>query len=242
MQWVPRKVVKPPKGDSRVEKWIGWLENKIRPEVLTIYWQRHVYRTVADITSNRQPHLPDSHFFDYLRDTYAITQAVAVRRQAEQSPRVISLGTLLAEVVGDSERLTRQRFVSQYDPDDQARGEEAFTDHFGGVVGEHLDPALVAADLDRLTAESERVVTYVDKNIAHLDRRPVGDLPLFEDLNTAIDVVGDMFKRYVLLLTASSYAQLVPVAQERWEAVFDEPWIIPAKARKSPNRRSDQGL
>jgi hypothetical protein len=230
MQWVPPKAVKSPKPDSKVEKWLGWLEEKIRPEVLTIYWRRHVYRTVADITSSRKPHLPASHFFDYLRDTYAITQAVAVRRQAERSSRVISLGTLLAEVAAEPERMTRERFVSQYDADDQGRGDEAFTEHFGGHVADHLDPALVSADIDRLKVESAKVVRYVNRNFAHLDLDPVRELPLFEDLNAAIDVVGEMFKRYVLLLTASGYAQLVPVAQERWEAVFDEPWNLRADA------------
>jgi hypothetical protein len=43
-----------------------------------------------------------------------------------------------------------------------------------------------------------------------------------------------MFKRYVLLLTASSYAQLVPVAQEPWEAIFDEPWIVQGGRKRKP--------
>lgn len=235
MEWVPRKTVKPPKPDSKVDKWVGWLEKTIDPEVLTIFWQRHVYRTVADMTQRRQPHLPASHFFDYFRDTYAITQAVAVRRQAERSSRVVSLGSLLGEIETDAARPTRQRFVGQYDPDNQDRGEEAFTKHFAGDVGDHLDPALVTADIEKLVAESSKVVTYVNKNVAHLDRDPVEELPRFDDLNGAIEVVGDMFKRYALLLTASSYMDLVPVAQERWEAIFDVPWNLPADAKKDPS-------
>ena len=42
---------------------------------------------------------------------------------------------------------------------------------------------------------------------------------------TEIDVIGDLFAKYYNLLTASSYAFLVPVIQHNWLAAFEVPWM-----------------
>jgi hypothetical protein len=98
---------------------------------------------------------------------------------------------------------------------------------FSGDAGEHVDPNLVAADLDSLDEKAKQVVEYVDRHVAHADARPITNVPTFAELNGAIDAIGDLFKRYVLLVTVESYATLVPVPQYDWEAVFREPWILP---------------
>lgn len=40
-----------------------------------------------------------------------------------------------------------------------------------------------------------------------------------------IDVIGELFKRYYNLLTASSYVMLEPVIQHDWLAAFRVPWM-----------------
>jgi len=42
----------------------------------------------------------------------------------------------------------------------------------------------------------------------------------------AIDVVGEMFKRYALLLTASTWDSLEPVVQVDWKATFRQPLFL----------------
>jgi hypothetical protein len=148
-----RKAVKPAPADSKVDKWNRWIEGEIRAEVLRMHHHRAVYRRVGEIASSREPKLPDSLFFPYLADTYGTSQAAAIRRQAEVSVRVISLGRLLAEIRAEPERLSRQRFVGPWDADDQERGQESFSRHFAGDVGEHLDPKIVAEDASRLKEE-----------------------------------------------------------------------------------------
>jgi hypothetical protein len=72
--------------DSRVDKWAGWLEERIRPDVITMHWNRAVYREVGEIV-RANTSLPPSGFFTFLADTYATTQSVAVRRQSEVDSR-----------------------------------------------------------------------------------------------------------------------------------------------------------
>jgi 5-methylcytosine-specific restriction endonuclease McrA len=64
------------------------------------------------------------------------------------------------------------------------------------------------------------------------DARPMQILPTYAELNSAIDTIGDLFKRYYTLVTVESYLELVPTPQYDWEAVFREPWILPADGRR----------
>ena len=50
-----------------------------------------------------------------------------------------------------------------------------------------------------------------------------------EEIHAAIDMIGDLFKKYYNLLTAGSYVQLEPVMQTDWKAVFRVPWMSPGK-------------
>jgi hypothetical protein len=185
---------------------------------------REIYRTVRKIVSDHGA-LPASHFFDFLADTYGATQAIAVRRQAEVDPRVISLGSLLSEIAGDPERLSRERFLSEYDSIDRRRGEREWNEKFAGTVGEHIDPKIVQGDLAELATGTRTTKDLVDKHLAHTDKKPLSNAPTFEELHAAIDAINTQFEKYVLLLTVSSYATLVPVPQYDWLAIFREPWI-----------------
>ena len=40
-------------------------------------------------------------------------------------------------------------------------------------------------------------------------------------------MIGELFKKYFNLLTASSYVFLVPVLQHDWLAAFRVPWMKP---------------
>lgn len=223
---MPKTVLKPAKPDSKVEKWTRWIEGEIKAEVLTMHHHQAVYRRVAEIVNTREAELPPSLFFDYLRDTYATSQAAAIRRQAERSARVVSLGRLLGEIEAEPQRLTRQRFVGRWSAHEQPRGHKSFSNHFAGDVGDHLDPKIVRADLARLEAEGKKVVEHVDQYVAHTDEKPRAELATFEELNAAITAVGDLFWKYALLLTGDSYATLAPVPQYNWEAIFELPWIV----------------
>jgi hypothetical protein len=217
----PAVAVKP---DSKVEKWTRDLE-RIKNEVLGMHHARNVYRTVGRIV-DEHGQLPSSLFFDYLRTTYAISQALAIRRQAEtRSARVIALGSLLAEKKKEPARLTRERFLGMYEPGFEDMGERAFAAQFAGAVGDHIDAHIVAVDLHELGAAAAGMKKWADQHVAHAGRRPLKTLPTFEDLDLAVDTIGDLFRKYALLLTASSWVTLEPVPKHDWLAVFRQAWI-----------------
>ena len=63
-----------------------------------------------------------------------------------------------------------------------------------------------------------------------------GDLPTLDEVHDAIDLIGELFKKYGHLLTGGGWASLTPVLQHDWEAVFRIPWIterpLPEPMRK----------
>jgi hypothetical protein len=210
--------------DSRIEKWRRWCAGRIRDDILTMHLHRHVFREVGEITKANSD-LPASYFFDYLQDTYATTQAIAIRRQAETGTRVCTLGRLLTEISDDPSRISREFYVGMWDADQTALGAQSFDAQFAGVVGSHIDPAIIRHDLEVLNASAESVKGYVDQYVAHSDARASAALPAFEEMDSAIDSIGHLFVKYVNALTADIRVKLVPEFQHDWLAVFRKPWI-----------------
>ena len=217
--------------DQRIEKWLHWIEGTIKNDVLTMHLQRDAWQKVSEMLE-RNGELPDSYWWEFMRDTYATSQAVAVRRQADTHKDVASLAKLIEEIRDDPSRITREFWIGQWsDPHDSflmIEAERGWTTRYAGSVGDHLDPGIPAEDFDTLAEAAADVKTYVDQHVAHAEkppRTPVEVTLTLKDVHDDIDVIGNLFKKYYNLLTASSYVFLVPVIQHDWMAVFREPWM-----------------
>lgn len=196
-----------------------------------MFLHRYVSREVGKILEDNEAQLPESYWWEFMRDTYATTQAVAVRRQADTHPDVASLGKLIEEIRDDAGRLTRDFWLGLWSFEDdrfglkRAMAEKAWEDHYGGSVGTHLDPAIPTADLDVLTTGAAEVKRYVDKHVAHAEPVSAEVTLTLGEVHDAIDVIGDLFKKYYNLLTAVSYVELEPAIQDDWKAAFRVPWM-----------------
>jgi HEPN superfamily AbiU2-like protein len=220
--------------DQRIEKWTRWINGSIRSDVLTMHLQRDAWRDVSKILDDHGD-LPESYWWEFMRDTYAVSQAVAVRRQADTHKDAASLGKLIEEIRDDASRVTREFWVELWDDSDPwmlREAERGWTKHFAGGVGNHLDPSIPATDLDVLTAAAFKVKGYVDQHVAHSDASavPASVTLTLKDVHEVIDTIGHLFKKYNNLLTASTYVFLVPVIEHDWKAIFREPWIRPGSA------------
>jgi hypothetical protein len=156
---------------QRVAKWKRWMDGPIKASVITMNHHRQIWRGLAEIIEAHGS-LPPSAYWEHYFDVYAETQAMAVRRQADTHPDVASLGRLLAEVSDDVKNLTPEWWIGLWaikegDDLERAFARRQWDDEFGGSVGDHLDPAIPATDLARLTEGSEAVKRHVDKHIAH---------------------------------------------------------------------------
>jgi hypothetical protein len=216
--------------DQRIATWTDWITGTINNNVLTMHLQRATWREVVEILqANGQ--LPDSYWWEFMRDTYGTRQAVAVRRQADTHRDVASLGKLIEEIQDEPTRITRDFWIGLWEepnPLDQHLAEQTWSQQYAGGTGTHIDPSIPAADFDALTAAAASVKDYVDEHLAHAEAVPTTVTLTLQDIHDAIDVSGDLFRRYYLLFTAIDI--LLPVApaiQHNWKAVFTQPWIRP---------------
>lgn len=215
--------------DQRIDKWVGWIDGTIKSNVLTMHLQREVWKDVSEILA-ANPDLPDSYWWEFMRDTYATTQAVAVRRQADLTRGVASLGKLIEEIGEDPSRLTKAFWLGHHEDADaywMRVAEKAWANDFGRDVGAHLDPRIPATDLHALTEVGGNVRHFVDKHVAHADASAPAVTLTLGDINDAIDVIGRLFSQYSRLLTGVAWASVVPAIQHNWKAVFTVPWARP---------------
>ena len=216
--------------DPRIDKWTSWIDGKIKNEVLAMHLHRFAWQESMNVAKDNTD-LPHSYWWEYLYETYAVTQAAAIRRQVDKGRRVISLLRLLEGVEKDARAITRAYWIDTlWRADDQLDRYQAgrqWDEHYGGDVGDHLDPAIPKADGAALRAAGEDVKKYVDENIAHTAAEPsVAEVTLsVEDVHRAMDAFADVFRRYYGLFTASTQATLTPILPHDFFAVFRQPWM-----------------
>ena len=217
---------------QRVDKWKRWISKPIRNEVVEAHYRRHVWQRVSDGLDRHADELPDSLWWRFMRDTYAVTQATTVRRQVYADSDAHSLGRLVLEI-STAPPITRDYWFGLWaeGPDREHKIRHValpmWNEHYGG--GEVFDRSIAEADLASLREDCGRVVQHVDRYIAHADRRPVAaeEIATLGDVHAAIDRLGHYFKKYSNLLTAAGWDSLVPVfaGDPDWMRVFRVPWI-----------------
>jgi hypothetical protein len=208
-------------------KWHRWLREEIYPHVADLYHRREVWDDVTKFV--RDQARKDAEFFlDTFTRMYVDSQASGVRRLVTGGADSISLTRLMTEVADNHLDFTRDGFrrlwnLPQGNSSDirerakfqvMSRQMEENWAKFAPNGEEVLDRGGVQADIERLQAKSESIKKFVDRTIAHIDRRGLDNLPSFDDLNNAVDAIGGAYCRYETLVTGSSHEHfLTPVIQ-----------------------------
>ena len=78
-----------------------------------------------------------------------------------------------------------------------------------------------------------RVRTYVDEFVAHKQVVPVADVPTFKDIDDAIDELGELVRKYMVLVQDVDQMLDAVVAGDVM-APFRMPWLLPLSERPRP--------
>ena len=202
------------------QRWRGWLDT-IKQDITTVYFWRATWLAVGEMLS-ANPQVPPSHFFAYMSNTYGTSQALAVRRLADPHRRVVSLATLIKDLRKHASEVTSEWWVA-LQPNADIRDFGPFED----PGTNHFDPDIASADLVRLGDAVAQVKKYVDQHLAHHDQDPTKEIPSFGEIHAALDSLGDVFRKYHLLLTGASWPFMVPVPKPGWYRPFTVPWLPP---------------
>lgn len=86
-------------------------------DVFRMQLQRDCWTRVGAMLRDN-PDLPESYWWEFMVETYATTQAIAVRRQADTHPDVGSLAKIIEELAADATRITREDWLASQMSDD----------------------------------------------------------------------------------------------------------------------------
>ena len=210
--------------DPKLEKWLKWLKvihDGIQDIVVA---KREFHEVQAIIKANPKLHKPSS-FYDYLSRTYVSHVIIGVRRQIKCDSQSISFVRLMNEMIDSPATFSRKYYVGLYkDSVVQDFADKDF-DVFADACAPHIKASLVCDDLASIRKASERCEEYVDKRIAHWDKREPKSLPTFGELDACVDILDQMYVKYHLLFHAANMESLLPVRQFDSTAIFREPWI-----------------
>lgn len=203
-------------------KWAGWLD-RVKSDVLAASLERVVWKEVTEAIEEKASETPDTFVHHYCR-VYSHAQSMAVRRlMLHRDADKRSLSSLIKNFIVHPDVVTRERYaMGQVDgpgPDWPAEARKIFDKHFGDG-GENLSVPKLQNDLSRVATICTKVTDYADNVVAHVGRQVPS--PTWGELDAAIDVTEEMFIRYSLLLTGSSWV-LPPVIPATWRRTFDRP-------------------
>jgi hypothetical protein len=212
------------KRDPRLEKWLRWL-NVIKLQVRDLVMAKYTFHEIQKMIAANPTIQKDNSFYRYLTNTYVSHVVIGLRRQLKLDSQSISLVLLMQELIATPEVLSRTYFKGLYAGsvvEDRADGD---FDKFSKAGAAHIDPDLIAADLSRLRSATVNCEEFADKRVAHHDKRDPKQLPTFNEVDAAIDLLDELYCRYLLMFEAKSMSSLLPTWQYDWKEIFRVPWI-----------------
>ena len=233
---------------QKLEKWLEWME-KIHNDIQALVEDANMFWEVQDIIRENPRIQKPNAFYSYLARTYLSHALVGLRRQTKLQKDSISFVGLLDEITKNPEELSRSYFDSlcshSNGPDlSQVVGRESLEkvgiadssqlkaiikmDDFPPYAdssGAHVCPQMVEDDRKRLESAAKKHEAFVDKRIAHRDKRKPTVVPTFEALDDCIKLLNRTYVKYHFLFHAESMDTLMPTYQYEWKSIFCEPWL-----------------
>lgn len=172
-------------------------------------------------------------FHSWVNGNYLLCQGLAIRRQVDKRTDVVSLRRLLDEIEANPHVISRARYLAKLHPSDRRTGEELF-DQLVGPGAVTLEKDKPATDIGRLEEGTRRIVTWVNKEVAHYDPSTgkFSEGLTFGDLHGAVDLIFEIFNYYGQLILGRLVAE--KVVMPRWEQVFRVAWIPDERSPDSP--------
>jgi hypothetical protein len=216
---------------KRVREWRNQLHT-IFEDVLGLHHSRHIFRDARAIYEANPVLQCDYLFINWLTKNYAESLAVGIRRQADDRRDVISLARLLLTLEAHARKLTRAWYVSESlrraPRDDRLaweRNANRVFDEFAPAGAPYVSTLLIKRDQRLLQSIDNSVGDFVNRRLAHHSARDKPEAMTVLNLHTALDQVGELLKRYHLLLEQAGLTGAEPTIQTDWKAVLRVSWI-----------------
>ena len=208
--------------NDRRARLIGWLE-AIRKDAQELLLDHHIFWEVQGIVRKNPRFRSASGLFNqWMASSFVQSAAVGIRRHAKAGDDSISLKRLLREVRNYPELVSRDFYLAFFtDSDDwlrQTNGHGHF-DSISGAGKPHIATDVIDKQLAELDTALQTVEHYVDRRVAHYDKRGV------THLEHALRVIEEQVIFYWTLLKGVTVLGLTPAIQYNWYDVFAFAWV-----------------
>lgn len=219
--------------DERRVRLIGWLE-VARKEVQDLLLGQYLFEGLqAIVRGNKKFESASGLFGEWVALSYAHSATVGVRRHLKAGDDSVSLKRCLQEIRQYPELISRDFYIAFFADSLEWLTKTGGHGYFDSISdrGEQIAVAVVEKQLVDLEAAAGAIEHYVDRRIAHYDKRGLAKpVPTFKDLESALKALEALVIFYWTLLKGASPAGLTPAIQYHWQDVFEFAWIEP----KSP--------
>ena len=208
----------------KIIQWQNWL-GQIEVELVQLVWSKSVYLDWYKIVTDNPEISQNNHFWEWLEKNHVESTLMGIRRQTDSGSHAISMIKLIRDIEKNSSLLNRVFYQSLYPPELQHLADEQF-DNILGPKSDHYPQTSAKEDVCSLEILGKSVRSYINRRLAHFDRRPPSSVGTLDDLHQGITTLETLFSGYRLVLKAES-GPLLPIVEYDWKAIFSVPWIKP---------------
>ena len=210
------------------DKWVQWLE-KIESDLYCVVNNQQIYKYFINVVNANIDHIKaneGSLFCDFVRQCYGVQAASAIRRQIKEGDDSISLMRLLKQIKQCASQFTYDFYLKCYPVINEHEVQKSKFQEFSDD-GKTISEDKIDDDIEELE-KIGKVADFVDRKIAHLDKRGLKELVTYNDLEESINILNKMICKYIRLITNAvpEYSSLEATIQWDWEKIFSVPFDI----------------
>jgi hypothetical protein len=210
------------------EAWNRWLEwsGRVRLDLRLTLTDRDVFRRFSDVVRQNQEWIDDHHggrFCEFVLRAYVSRVTLGVRRQSRDHKDAVSLLGILSQMQKCAAQFTFDFYLERFprEPDDFFWQPSTF--EYVSEDGRVASERLIGEHINSLRKLTMQVEAFVDRELAHLDRRGFDGVVTFNDLDEALDALDKISVKYICLLTGEYRDTLRAEIQDPWMDIFNVP-------------------
>ena len=203
----------------------GWLNrwNKsldvIGHKIYDMRDARDMYATYSSVIFSNSGLDKRNAFLVLIQDMYLNYMLVMIRTLDDTNLCSYSLYNLIEEVLDHGEHLSKDWYVGQYNPQLKDIGRRIYEHDWG--KGASPLKSRIRKDLIRLRRDCRKARSIVNKHLAHTARRRRKTSLSYTDMNTTIDSVCELWRKYCLLVHGTAWERH---PRRGWDHIFEKPF------------------
>jgi hypothetical protein len=189
--------------DELFKDWLAGIE-RIYMEMIALGRNRHMFKMMRDVADrNERLHKTGGHVLEWMFGNYLLSAAMSFRRGLDRDTSPLGMLNLLYEIEERPTIINRARYRAMFnlhprsdmDPQFCHKAFNVFKPqtYRGEPERDHINPAVLTADREKLLYETEKIRLLVEQTFAHR-ARGTPETVRWGEFHVALDVLVEVFE------------------------------------------------